>query len=436
MKACRGAGFNEIPVNFVSMTGLLYKPQLHKLGRLLKRVGGYFPLTWAGLFLSLGLVAAVYHKGLGELDLVALAAGIALTLVLLLSILSVIAATLFLRRRISEQSHESFLELVSGRQVLSGYSIPFWTYVPFIRIGWEVEEFSSRVALLPQASRLREALNCGRRGLREQLTRRFTVSDTLGLSSLSWSVRRGGRIRVLPDLGCLDQPQILLSLISGEDISDPRGDPNGDRVDMRQYQKGDPMKFILWKVYSRSGKVMVRVPERALAARPRACCYLLAGPDDEASAALARALLERHMLGQEWRFGADGKAEHAHRLSDALDLIALSGNREQSSVTGLQSFLARAEKDGYGFCLVLAPPANKEFSESVYQCLGRSALRSEVWIGIDAPERERSSWLKPLQFIQSKGLSPRDLHATWGAKATLVERNSGRVLARSQGAPR
>lgn len=403
-----------------------------RLYRKLRRPLGYVPVTWTGLLLSVVFGLAVYYRGVAELDLVALAAGTALLAIQALAILFVVVGTYFFRKTLTRREQPTFLELVSGKEVHSGFAVPCWFYLPMLRIDWTVEEFEADVSTERHGGQLREALTCERRGLNSGLTRRFTVTDTLGLSSLSWEEFCPGRVRVLPYRGRLEQPDILLSLVSGEDISDPRGDPQGDRVDMRQYQKGDPMKFILWKVYSRSGKVMVRVPERALAARPRACCYLLSGERDEATAALARVLIELDMLGDEWRFGANGRARDAVTKDDALDLLALSGNETTPDCHDLQRFLEEAEQQGYGFCLVLAPPGSRGLANQVFDLLDRSGMNSEIWIGLDAEPPSDNKWLAVLQSLEEKPADPRKIHDEWKGRATLVERTSGRVMARRQ----
>ena len=67
----------------------------------------------------------------------------------------------------------------------------------------------------------------------------------------------------------------------------------------------DSPRLILWKVYARTRRLFVRTSERALEAAPRTCAYLVADPQDEAAATLARTVLERGLLGDRWRFGAD-----------------------------------------------------------------------------------------------------------------------------------
>src|SRR5205814_5321723 len=98
----------------------------------------------------------------------------------------------------------------------------------------------------------------------------------------------------------------LPGLAAGDDEAHPLGQPVGDRIEMRPYVPGDSPRTIAWKIYGRTGKLVVRAPERARIVSPRGCAYQVAGPHDESTAAVARAVLERGFLGQEWRFGADG----------------------------------------------------------------------------------------------------------------------------------
>lgn len=408
------------------------RPTWNQLWRRLRRIAGYVPLTPAGLVLVLGLFFAIRYRGMAQLDLVALAAGVGLAVVLVLGIAAVILGTFWVRRRLETEEHPSYLELTSGKQVHSGFALKFPWYVPLVRLHWTVEGFAAEVEVKAQGGRLRELLTCHRRGLAQGLSRRFTVTDTLGLSAISWDQDFSGGIRVLPYRGRLEQPNILLSMVSGEDLSDPRGDPEGDRIDMRQYQKGDPMKFILWKVYSRSGKVMVRVPERALAARPRSCCYLISGQEDEASAALARVLLELRMLGDEWRFGADGTSGYATQKQPALDMVARSGNHTRSDSRALNQFMTDAEKEGYGFCLILAPPGSKELAEEITRCAHHSRMNCDIWVGMDIKPQAEGTWLRALQALEPEGTSARTVHQYWGGRATLVERASGQVMVRTQ----
>ncbi|MCA9776427.1 MAG: hypothetical protein KC800_06920, partial [Candidatus Eremiobacteraeota bacterium] len=92
---------------------------LHRAAKIFKKAGRLFdwiPFTASGLILTLILAAAVYYRGVGELDMVTLAAGGALLVVQLLAIVVVVVATLIVRRQIVRREQPTFLELVSGRE--------------------------------------------------------------------------------------------------------------------------------------------------------------------------------------------------------------------------------------------------------------------------------------------------------------------------------
>lgn len=404
---------------------------LNKLSYRVSKVAGYFPLTVSGFILLTATSIALYFRGYQRLDLVALATGVSVLTAWSLFAVWLMTSFLWYRKRIAALKQPSALDLVSGREVFSGFTVPGRAFLPFVQLRWTAVGLEADTSLVYRAGQWREFLRCRRRCLKSSQRRRFTLRDTLGLSSVSWEVESGQSVRVLPYTGRLEQPSILLSLVSGEDISDPRGDPTGDRVDMRQYQRGDPMKFILWKVYSRSGRVMVRVPERALAARPRACCYLLSGPHDEPSAAIARVLIEHRLLGEGWRFAADGNSEHTGVSEEALNRIAESGNVSTPTTEGLERFLVGAEKDGFGFCLILAPPGDSDYAARVLAVSGSRQMQCRVWIGLDLEDSPRTMKEKWLRKLSDSGPLPDSVGRDWKGRASLIERESGHVLVRS-----
>jgi hypothetical protein len=209
------------------------------------------------------------------------------------------------------------------------------------------------------------------------------VKDALGLTSIAWRKQEIAEITIFPHCGALDQMILLEGLAGGEDLSDPRGDPYGDRVDMRQYAQGDSPRLILWKSYARTRKLLVRVPERAIIAKPRSCAYLVAGEADEAGAGLARVILERGYLGENWRFGADGSSAYAGNLGDALAILTRSGNAAPDVRPGFPEFLAQAEKDGYSACFLIVPPLEGAWVEPVLAAIRMSRMRLHLYTAVD-----------------------------------------------------
>lgn len=194
-------------------------------------------------------------------------------------------------------------------------------------------------------------------------------------------------MEVLPAPSQMDAQTFVTSMHTGDDISDPAGEPVGDRMDMRRYAAGDPPRFILWKVYARSGKLMVRIPERALTPTQRTCAYLVAGPGDEECAGLTRSILEKGVLGAGWRFGADGSEAHATGIEESLTLLARSGN-PLTRPRALAAFLEQARRDGYQSCLVLLPGGYGPWILEVERSLRAGGLQVSLLV-VDAASPER-----------------------------------------------
>jgi hypothetical protein len=240
-------------------------------------------------------------------------------------------------------------------------------------------------------------------------------------------------VRVEPSRGALDQLTLLDTLAGGEDLSEPRGTPFGDRVDMRQYTHGDSPRLILWKVYARTRKLLVRIPERAVTARPRACAYLVAGDGDEATAGLARVLVERGVLGDNWWFGADGTQRVASDTRGALDVLVLSGlagerGRQSATLwdhpttpvgTNLGVFLSRAEQAGFSICLLFLPARPGPWTDEVAATVAHSRLRVQLYTALDNAD------LRPAKHHRLDGLlfRPRAVSAPSWADVTRMSRH-------------
>ncbi|HEU0119885.1 MAG TPA: DUF58 domain-containing protein, partial [Bryobacteraceae bacterium] len=346
---------------------------------------GIFPFTRTGLAFLVLFATAMWVYGVLVRDLVLLVAGLGGGLVLLALLLCTLltASVLFLRSGKAATPGE--LDLDTGIPQSTGFRIRRPRWIPFAVTDWQwVDdgggETAARVELEREGADLVETASPARRCIVKRIVRRFTVRDLFGLTEISWRRSESVLLRVLPFRGMLAQMPPPVGMAEGDDLSDPYAEPKGDRVEMRQYAPGDPLRMVLWKLYARSGKMMVRTPERSVAERKRGCAYLVTSPQDDATAAAARVCIERGLLGDDWSFAADGVATEANDDRDAaFEIIARSGEAGPDDRAGrLGSFLAARENEGYQFCLLLIPPDEPAWAAVAAQAAATQAMRVQI----------------------------------------------------------
>lgn len=404
---------------------------------------GFFPLTLAGLSLLAISALAIWLEGIEHLDLVILVTGITLGVIIALMWLLVTGAAIHLHLGLKRSATRSPLEMECDVFQWTGFQVRFNQWIPCVIAEWRWNPWPDgqvEMTLPREELDLVETVRPHQRGIFSQVTRRVTVRDILGLCSVSWDVAEKVDVEIFPSRGKLDNMAVLSALFWGDDISDPRGEPSGDRVDMRQYAHGDSPRMILWKVYARSRKLMVRIPERAITARPRACAYFVSGDATEPVAGLCRVILERNLLGEGWRFGADGSTQHAVRLQEALRVLARSGNPpdDVEPGAGLAAFLAGAQKDGYSSCFLFVPSLPGPWLAHVTQALARTPLRISLFMGsdhlVEAPPKEPRWYRLVLQPTPPPGPGLEEMTtitrqlARSVAEVWRVDRKAGRLF--------
>lgn len=290
---------------------------------------------------------------------VALAAALALALVAF-SVFTVLVGALLVDR--AERAYrtegdsadrrgraiESTHSLEAKRGFLCFFKAPPWPYFPLVEVDWTWESPPGFEVEIEEKNGERvEEVRSIHRGFATAIVRRFVIEDGFGLARIV--LRREDRrsLRVLPWTGELDHAPMLRALTEGEDLPHPLGKFTGDRIDIRRYVPGDPLRLVLWKIYARSGELMVRTAERAIAPSVRIVAYLPACPGDEPPAAAARVAIERGLFGQAWSFSADGASRPAFDVEGARTLIASSrGARgtDEGDARGLAAFVEDAAK--------------------------------------------------------------------------------------------
>jgi uncharacterized protein (DUF58 family) len=212
---------------------------------------------------------------------------------------------------------------------------------------------------------------------------------------------------------------------------------DGDRVELRRYVPGDSARFIHWKVFGRTRKLMVRVPERALRRARRTVAYLVAGAHDEAAAAAARAAIEEEALGIDWQFAADGSPEATSDRSEALHKVMTSSGFAGPRGSGMKRFLAEVDPRGPAALVVFAPPSMGGWLDEMRSLTMRRYGRVRVVIAVDAVHETaaQSRWRRWLLMpAGSSGVARGDLErvgrvlSRLRCEVVIIDRVSGRVL--------
>lgn len=410
---------------------------------------GLFPFTRTGLAF-LGLFAiSMWVYGVLVRDLVLLVAGLGGGLILITLLLSTALMASIMGIRTRRATTPGDLDLDTGVPQPTGFRLRRPRWIPFAVFEWQwVDdgggETAARVEVELEGAELVEMASPNRRCIVKRVVRRFAVRDLFGLTEVSWRKKEDVLLRVLPYRGLLSQMPPPAGMAEGDDLPDPFAEPKGDRVEMRQYAPGDPLRMVLWKVYARTGKMMVRTPERSVAERKRGCAYLVTSPQDDATAAAARVTIERGLLGDDWCFAADGIDREAKSdRDDAFEIIARSGEAHpEDRAARLSSFLTQREGEGYQFCLLFVPPDEAAWEAVASQSPATQTMRVQVLTaaGEILPDqvpargiREMATrWL--LKPRETDGVSIAEIRSRAGAvkglanELIVIERNSGRTL--------
>lgn len=407
--------------------------------RLARRLADVWPLTALGMALGVVASVALLRFGFEKLDLVLLVLGYGGIGILSISLITVLLVSFALRWSLRGDRFEwSSSLLETGLALPTGFSLPSLRWFPLVQLRWSwMEPSGAKAEQLGDGGRLREAVILSRRGIVSSVTRRFIVQDAFGLARVAFRHTQPGPLHVMPHLGGIRRLPVLTSLAGGEEHPHPMGLEDGDRVELRRYVPGDSARFIHWKVFGRTRKLMVRVPERALSRARRTVAYLVAGPYDEAAAAAARAAIEEEVLGANWQFGADGSPEATSDRDDALHKVMASAAFTGRSGSGLERFLAEVDPQGPAALVIFAPPAAGPWLDEVRRVSMRRYGRVRVVIAVDAvhstePEPAWRKWL--LTSKEPLGVARDELQQVGRALSQLrcevliVDRVSGRVV--------
>jgi hypothetical protein len=408
------------------------------IGKLLRAVSGWLPLTLLGLTVAsaAGLyLGAVVRWQMSE-DRVALAAAGCVLFLSATAVALVFVTGLWLRLWTCRGRQEA-LRLEGGVPCRTGYDLGWAHWNPLLKIdlGWE-EPADVAVRVLSYRRRLVEEVTAEARAWRGDVIRRITVQDVLGLARVTFRVRYAQPVEILPRCSPVGELAMLAQYAPGEGLGHPEGKPVGDLLETREYGPGDPLKLVLWKQFARTGQMLVRLPERSVAPINRVLAYLVAGEADEPSAGVARALLETGRLGGDFLFGADGSAVTTQTVPAAREQIVQSANFRSAGGEGLATFLDRGKARGATVALVFVPCRPGAWLNKVIAGISRFGGACHVIVGVDELTVARPG--KKLSRLLFSGDSKRDSRAGLQrvisqlqrvtARVTVVNRMDGKVV--------
>lgn len=395
---------------------------------------GLWPLTSRGVLALVAAGLALWVLGVRALDYVVFVAALAGLMVAGMALALCVGVGLHLRRGLVPPPLNRSLE--SDVLLPTGFEAPGLGRLPLVAFGWSWRE-PAGVECAPRLrdGRLFEEVRAALRGHARSVVRSFTVGDVFGLVRVRWERETPAALIILPNPGRLRHVSVVDALAGGEGLPHPSGTPDGDRMDLRRYAPGDSARHILWKVWARTGKLTVRLPERALVPARKTVAFLVTDQGDEAAAAAARVALETGSLGSDWAFGCDGSPEPTDDLDAALLAIARSGGLRRAGAD-LPAFLEAAWREGAAHCVVFAPAAPGAWIANVHEAARRQGGRLSFVICAESVARERPEplWRRLLlasgdaaEATPASALADtlRQVSAL-GAGTLVVERRTGR----------
>ena len=347
------------------------------------------------------------HFGANNQDMILKILGLAFALVALIFVLLAYLEWYRVFLKLNQSDPTEFTEVEVGQTLLTGFSIPSINLNPLfqLKVSW-VKPHTSDYQLELYQSRLHELVSPVRRGRLTSVVRKIQLEDLFGLSEITWYMRQRCDLKFLPQSTQLS-PLRIQQPQEGEDLYDPAGQAQGDLVELRRYTDGDPLRWLLWRVYARNRQLIVRSPERAFSLKRDLIAYFVAHPTDEASASTARAYLEAGMLGETYQFFADGCLGSAHHQQGGIDHLLSSAQGE--TLDALDQVLALEARQLNG-CVIFASALTPthQLLELIEAIPGSPFMILSLPLELNTTSDQRS-WWRHVWFNHTESSS----HHTW-----------------------
>lgn len=407
-------------------------------------VWGYMPVTILGISVAILAWAALLLFGRERQDVVFWVAGHVLLFAVAFSALFVLLGFVLLKFYLARSStgigpragsvtgSASAARRVfeTDNWVETGFTQSALRWLPWVRVRWRWVSPITELEIRTRRGVQSEYVCFRERGFYHQVIREFRVEDVLGLSMIVFRHKQTGSetsFEVWPQKGVLQRNLTFVAHASGDDTFHPLGEVRGDRAELRRYVAGDPARFIHWKNFARSRKLVTRVPERAVAPLRSAAVYFVAGIADDATAKVTRAMLELGAFGDEWVFGADGTDSLTSATAPALESLVRSAQFfRESGGKGLGRFLSRVRMQGPFSLILFVPAVSGPWISRVRAALG-AARADRIVTGVpSADEVDPGAWWKQWALLPSENV--------FSSTALAALRNDLQALSATSGA--
>jgi hypothetical protein len=409
----------------------------------IKRVRDLFPFTVGGLILIGASLLATLYYGKHRLDHILLAVGVVgLSLSAISTLFVGIAALITWRAARKIKGGEPLLS-ECGHAQPTGFSLPSLWWLPFVDIRWTWLEPTAKVIARRKGRRVIEEIEPAERDNFPAIVRRIEIGEVFGVARIAFHIRQDRPGRFAPWIGGLEGMQVAHGLSGGDQMAHPEGSASGDYYDMRRYGAGDPIKFVLWKVFARTRDLLVRTPEYAIAPDQRTVAYLVAADGDEPAAGAARIAVDSGALGTKWVLGADGCPEPASNGDEAIEVLTRSARADENDSGSLAAFLTRVSKGPTTRAVVFVPARPGPWMDKVTAAAAGAPgqyPRVEFVVCTDGiGERvHRSRWSKAALVADDSGAPAPAVHedlvavvdalSQTGANVLIVDRPGGRLV--------
>jgi len=393
------------------------------------------PIRLPGIVLLVGALLVALRFSRDEADYLLYPAGLAAAGLVVLCSLSVAVAALVLGRAVRRSPAgvpETFETTQPTRTTFRCPRLGRWPIVE-VRVDWAAPA-GVTVELDPHGRELEEVVIARERGRHTRIVRRITVEDVFGLARVRFRVGWDQPLCIMP-ASAAAAAELAASYARGDSFSSPSGAIEGDLVEMRRYGPGDPLRHVLWKTFARTRRLLVRMPERAIAPQPITVAFLIAGAGDEPSAAAARLYLERGLLGPEFTFAADGATRTTSDTREALDQIVDSAAARGYDGQALEMLAGRVEESRLSSCIVFAPPVDGPWRARVAAFSRRLPAPATVVIGVEGVAAPRRGRLARLLVVGNGARGAHDEVGTLraaleadGLRVQVLHRQSGQIL--------